>query len=247
MNEKFTVNALRNFKNYSKQCINNQKIEFNCKQGGKKHEKKKYPAFGTKCRNCEGRNHWAKMCRTLSKQKNMAARRVNAMEESRENSDIVYIGELKSVNELDAKETNCVWYEKIFVNKNAVMFKLDTGSQVNVIPKSELLKWDEKPVVRNCKIAVLDYSDNRVPILGVCYLNCETKRYRKTSEFLVTSLNSCSNLGLEACRELGLIQRLNMIYKSAIETPELIFKEFADVFTGTGGLKGIEISLFEIF
>ncbi|GFV60024.1 transposon Tf2-6 polyprotein [Trichonephila clavipes] len=76
----------------------------------------------------------------------MAARRVNAMEKNSENSDIIYIGELKSVNELDAKEINCVLYEKILVNKNAVMFKLDTGSQVNVIPKLELLKWDEKPV-----------------------------------------------------------------------------------------------------
>ncbi|GFQ88291.1 retrovirus-related Pol polyprotein from transposon 17.6 [Trichonephila clavata] len=45
------------------------------------------------------------------------------------------------------------------------MFKLDTGSQVNVIPKSELLKLEEKPAVRNDKTAVLDYSDNRVPIL----------------------------------------------------------------------------------
>ncbi|GFQ67082.1 retrovirus-related Pol polyprotein from transposon 17.6 [Trichonephila clavata] len=54
----------------------------------------------------------------------------------------------------------------MLVNKNAVMFKLDTGSQVNVIPNSELLKWEEKPTVRNCKTAVLDYSDNRVPILA---------------------------------------------------------------------------------
>ncbi|GFW20580.1 retrovirus-related Pol polyprotein from transposon 17.6 [Trichonephila clavipes] len=99
------------------------------------------------------------------------------MEENSENSDKIYIGELKSVNDLDAKETNCVWYGKVLVNKNAVMFKLDTGSQVNVIPKSELLKWDEKPVIRNCKITVLDYGDNRVPILGECYLNCETKRF----------------------------------------------------------------------
>ncbi|GFY67495.1 reverse transcriptase domain-containing protein [Trichonephila inaurata madagascariensis] len=99
MNEKLTVNALKNFKNYRKQIINNQKNELNCKQCGKKHEKKKCPAFGTKCRNCDGRNHWAKMCRTQSKQKNMAARRVNAMEENSENSDTIYIGELKSVNE----------------------------------------------------------------------------------------------------------------------------------------------------
>ncbi|GFY65716.1 hypothetical protein TNIN_436551 [Trichonephila inaurata madagascariensis] len=82
MNEKLTVNAFKNFKNYRKQSINNQKNEFNCKRCGKKYEKKKCPAFGTKCRNCDGRNHWAKMCRTQSKQKNMAARRVNAMEEN---------------------------------------------------------------------------------------------------------------------------------------------------------------------
>ncbi|GFY69013.1 uncharacterized protein TNIN_152411 [Trichonephila inaurata madagascariensis] len=86
-------------------------------------------------------------------------------------------------------------------------------------------------VVSECKTAERTVSDNRVPILGECYLNCETKRYRKTYKFLVTSLNSCPILGLEACRELGLIQRLNMIYKSPIETPELILKEFADVFT----------------
>ncbi|GFY48100.1 reverse transcriptase domain-containing protein [Trichonephila inaurata madagascariensis] len=220
MNEKLTVNALKNFKNYRKQCINNQKNEFNCKQCGKKHEKK-CPAFGTKYRNCDGRNHWAKMCRTQNKQKNMAARRVNAMEENSENSDTIYIGKLKSVNELDARESNCVWYEKILLDKNAVMLKLDTGSQVKVIPKSEVLKWDEKPVVRNCKIAVLDFSDNRVPILGEC------------------STSTVKLKGLEACRELGLIQRLNMIYKSPIETPELILKEFADVFTGTGRLKRI--------
>ncbi|GFT44596.1 reverse transcriptase domain-containing protein [Trichonephila clavipes] len=133
MNKKFALNALKNFKNYRKQLINNPKIEFKCKQCVKKHEKK-CPAFGTKCRNCERRNHWAKMCRTQSKQKNLAARRVNAMEENSENSDI-YIGELKSVNALDAKETNCVWYEKILVNKNDVMFKLDTGSQVNITSK----------------------------------------------------------------------------------------------------------------
>ncbi|GFQ71511.1 retrovirus-related Pol polyprotein from transposon 17.6 [Trichonephila clavata] len=166
MNEKLSVNSLKNFRNYRNQSKNNQKTEVNCKQCGKIHEKKKCPAYGTKCRNCDRRNHWAKTCRTQrNKQKNVAARRVNAIEENCENSETIYIEELKSVNELDTKETNCVWYEKIYVNKNPVMFKLDTGSQVNVIPKSELLKWEEKPAVRKCKTAVLDYSDNRVPIL----------------------------------------------------------------------------------
>ncbi|GFW20579.1 reverse transcriptase domain-containing protein [Trichonephila clavipes] len=42
MNEKLTLNALKNFKNYRKQCINNQKNEFNCKQCGKKHTRRRH-------------------------------------------------------------------------------------------------------------------------------------------------------------------------------------------------------------
>ncbi|GFR24084.1 reverse transcriptase domain-containing protein [Trichonephila clavata] len=61
MNEKLSVNTLKNFKNCRNQCKNNKKNEINCKQCGKIHEKK-YPAYGTKCRNCDGRNQWAKMC-----------------------------------------------------------------------------------------------------------------------------------------------------------------------------------------
>ncbi|GFX84657.1 hypothetical protein TNCV_724641 [Trichonephila clavipes] len=62
----------------------------------------------------------------------------------------------------------------------------------------------------------------------------EALQYSEAPEKTKTAL-----FRLEACRELGLIQRLNMIYKSPIETPELILKEFADVFTGTGRLKRI--------
>ncbi|GFS44971.1 reverse transcriptase domain-containing protein [Trichonephila inaurata madagascariensis] len=68
MNEKLSVNALKNFKNYQNKCINDQKNEVNCKQYGKIREKKCL-AFGTKCRNCDGRNHWAKMCKRRNKQK----------------------------------------------------------------------------------------------------------------------------------------------------------------------------------
>ncbi|GFY58652.1 hypothetical protein TNIN_205421 [Trichonephila inaurata madagascariensis] len=67
------------------------------------------PHMEKKCQNCDGRNRWAKMSRTQrNKQKNMAARRVNAIEENSENSGTIYTRELKSVNELDTKETNCV-------------------------------------------------------------------------------------------------------------------------------------------
>lgn len=48
---------------------------------------------------------------------------------------------MKSVNELkNMKEFSSAWLQKITGNENKVVFKLNSASQVNVIPKPELLK-----------------------------------------------------------------------------------------------------------
>ncbi|GFY57911.1 transposon Tf2-9 polyprotein [Trichonephila inaurata madagascariensis] len=59
---------------------------------------------------------------------------------------------------------------------------------------------------------------------------CRPQR-NKQKNMAARKVNAIEENGLEACRELGLIQRLNMIYKSPTETPGLILKDFADVFT----------------
>lgn len=250
MNEnKISIDALKNNRNHVKSArlmhkrAREQKKEFNCRYCGKTHEPKKCPAFGTICRNCEGKNHWAKVCKTKLHNRKQNTRRINAVERSTEDSDseIVYLGELKSVDTLDTEKVNSVWLQKITVNKNKVTFKLDTGAQVNIIPECEIIKWKNKPIIKKSKQPVLDYSDNVVPILGECILTCETEKFKKKFKFLVTTLASCPILGLQACKELGLIKRLNQIKElnscSSTETPEQVINEFADVFTGIGRLK----------
>lgn len=243
MNEnKLSVDAIKKIKSRNTISRNNQnssqKKEIDCTYCGKHHAIKKCPAYGSKCRKCDGKNHWAKMCKTKVN-KHRDGQRIHAIEE--ENQDIVYIGELKSINELERENSSSVWLQNITVNNYDVMFKLDTGSQVNVIPKNEILKWSVKPVVTKCKVPVLDYSDNVVPILGKCNLMCITKKCKLTLEFLVTSLDSCPILGLEACKKLNLIQRLNLMNKNikVSETAEDILEEFSDVFSGSGKLKRI--------
>jgi len=45
-------------------------------------------------------------------------------------------------------ESETEWYQEIVVNNtNRVKFKLDSGAQINVIPKLELEKWKQKPIV----------------------------------------------------------------------------------------------------
>lgn len=219
-----------------------------CNHCGRKHEPRKCPAYGTVCRKCDGKNHWAKVCRSKVHKPN--TRRVSALERQDEDSDTdsVYLGELKTVDSLDT-EKSTVWLQKILVNNNEILFKLDTGAQVNILPKSELTKWSNKPVIKKCKQPVLDYSDNEVPILGECLVSCETDKIKKKVKFLITTLDACPILGLQACQCLGLIKRLNQVKaenKCHQETPEMVINEFPDVFTGMGRLnRTVKIKLKE--
>ncbi|GFY73822.1 hypothetical protein TNIN_489611 [Trichonephila inaurata madagascariensis] len=101
------------------------------------------------------------------------------------------------------------------------MFKLETGSQVNVIPKSKLLKWDKKRAVRNCKTAVLDYSDNIVPILGI---KPDPKKIRAIEEF---STPNCKKdlqrfLGMILCESgLNTERDFQLVKQAIMESPWL--------------------------
>lgn len=67
-----------------------------------------------------------------------------------------------------------MWLQIFKVNGNDVTFKVDTGVQVNIIPKREILKFIEKPMLQICKLSVLDYCDNVVAIIGEYFLSCKT-------------------------------------------------------------------------
>lgn len=106
------------------------------------------------------------MCRTKQfKQKITVVQKVNAIEKA-DNSNFVYIREMQRVNQLDMKASDSAWLQNFTMNKNEVVFKLDSGSQVTAIPKSELLKLYEKPIVRKSNSDVLHYGGNIIPILG---------------------------------------------------------------------------------
>lgn len=83
-----------------------------------------------------------------------------------------YLGELKFKNQLEGKKSNPVWLQILKVNGNDVTF--DTGVQVNIIPKREILKFIEKPMLKKCKLSLLDYSDNVVAIIGEYFLSFKT-------------------------------------------------------------------------
>ena len=71
---------------------------------------------------------------------------MSALEQTSDSdTEIVYLSELRYVDKVQNEKLSSSWLQNI--NGNNVLFKLDTGAQVNIIPKSEILKWNKKPMV----------------------------------------------------------------------------------------------------
>ena len=108
-------------------------IVVNCSFCGKTHDRGKYPAWGRKCRVCQGLNHFAAKCRKLK-----ARRDVKTVE-----TEQYSVGSLKDdsatqhlVNCVNRRQTE-PGYILLGIESNRVKFECDTGSQCNILPLSD--------------------------------------------------------------------------------------------------------------
>ncbi|XP_045534999.1 uncharacterized protein LOC123721191 [Papilio machaon] len=123
------------------------------------------------------------------------------------------------------------WYEYLILNCNGnrELFKLDTGSDLNVISIDTFKRL-------GCDFAIL-YSDNTraqsfcgnyLTVVGACDLSWTYKSRTYNLHFIVTKHNCQSVLGKNACEELGMIRRIHTIDITSYD----------DLFKGLGKLPG---------
>ena len=97
-----------------------------CDRCGNFHTKQQAcAALGAECRKCGRRNHFAKVCRTRVTQ---PLYNYSIQMEMPDNDDL-FIGALRESH--DVKD----WSVTIPMNRQRIMFKIDTGAQCNVIPQ----------------------------------------------------------------------------------------------------------------
>lgn len=73
------------------------------------------------------------------------------------------------------------------------------------ISKNELIKTDVK---------LTSYTKNVLPVIGKIYLNCNYKERNCMLDFFVIDSDTNSLLGLNACKKLNLVQKIDSIDKS---------------------------------
>ena len=107
------------------------------------------------------------------------------------------------------KLNNSVW---------ETLFKIDTGTEANVIPKSIFDRLKPKPQLNKTSQILVAYGGTRIPIAGVCSLNCRHKGIinRKYS-FFVVDTQSNPILGYQASVEMGFVKVASSISSLSIK------------------------------
>lgn len=192
------------------------KGQIDCKFCGFSHDVKKCPSYGAKCTNCGKENHFAATC-YVKKVREIRAQRCDDDEEYVRLDEIS--GSLKDA-----------WYQKIRVQDNTIRMKLDTGAEVNVLPLYYVRQM-KKVTLQKCDQRIQAYGGTSLHPVGVVDLVCMHKNDISMQKFVVIDTNSVPILGLKACIELNLVQRVEAV---EIGSKDRFIRENKDIFQGLG-------------
>lgn len=221
--------------NYKQGSGNHTNNKDNCTRCGTTHQREKCPAYGFACHNCGKQNHYASMC-TIKRKQDFRPR-VHAVERE-ENSEDEYAFGINSLSlQIDSVQSEKEqWLEDISVKNTIIRFKLDPGSEVNLLPHSDFLRISKRPELTKSTSKITSYSKNEIIHQGTCKLFCKAKNASGMFNFYVAKDVSPPILGLRACVALGLVKRLHTMNAKS-ETAESIIKEYSDIFEGMGKLE----------
>ena len=150
----------------------------NC--GGQAHAKRSdCPAKGSTCHACKKKNHYASVCRSKN------VNEIDASEaEGNESSDTdFYIDAIHSEAQGDEA------FATLMCEKKPVRLKLDTGAQVNILPKTVFDKLGKHQIKPN-KARLHSYGGKKLNTLGVCELHCLYKDIERTIQFHICDVNA---------------------------------------------------------
>ena len=226
----------------------------NWKFCGRGHNRGNCPAYGKLCNDCGVPNHFAQCCPKKQRRSNPQqacnrpicemTRHPDLREDEWENSvsaiTVESLGEEKDVNETTLHSNNAEdevleWSVILESNGTNINYKLDTGSQVNILPKKEYTKLIHKPKLHPAKVKLTAYNGTDIPVVGKCIVTLKNGYQEYKVLFIVAEMDSVPLLGLNTCKKLNLINRVMTVdceYSSLIN-------EYSDCFGEIGSLSKV--------
>jgi len=208
-----------------------------CFRCGRERHKTVYdcPAMGQMCNKCAKMNHFAKMCKSDTKNIHCVDD-ADASRDSRDPSEFyVYtVGDFTSQNNAVVKLT--------FGHQNqnkSIDAKIDTGSQVNILPSHLFERLELHDPLLPPDIKLTSYTGDQLSIQGKINLRCAYQNKHTRAEFYVVKQpHAPALLNLQTASDLGLIKLTFAVDKQTPLDKSNIMTEFPDVFQGIGTFAG---------
>lgn len=200
------------------------------------------PAKGQTCRKCGKMNHYQRVCRSKT------VHDVENEQCEEENSDFYVDTVNRSFSHYDqAFATLHVGPKKI-----PIRFKIDTGSQVNILPLTKFHELNIQHPLAPPDSQLSSYTGDPLNVKGTLRLSCSHKDKHMDILFYIVETSKTPLLSLKTSLDLNLIQLIYSVDSPACQnadmhdafTKEKVLQEFQDLFKGVGLLSGdVELHL----
>ena len=166
------------------------------------HNREKCPAIDAICRKCKWRGHYEACCRNT--------KAIGVVCEENE-EDAFFLGEIISDDDSNP------WQTVIELNQSEVMFKIDTGADVTVIPEKIFQQLEKRPELIGSRKVLYGPGHNILKLLGT-FTGSIQKGDKITEEdvFVIQGAHQAL-LGRPAIQALNLVLKVDSIEVASVE------------------------------
>ena len=180
------------------------------------------------------KGHFSKCYIKTRKQINQIEQENETESDESETYDNFFIGAIKNEDMISFDENNDQeWTIDLTVNKTLINFKIDSGTEANIIPLCEYRNIRNRPKLHKPRVKLTAYNGTNIPVEGSCILYVENNNKCYPILFIVADIDSQPIIALKTSKQLNLIQRIMKIEKE--EIPNYINK-YDDCFGNIGCL-----------
>ena len=221
----------------NKQNEKKAKIQ-NCKFCSYSHDRGSCPAFPVTCNSCGKKGHYSK-CYQNRKDISHITTNTNLSEADSDLSETenIFCGAISVDNEENENASvEEIWEMELSSNGTLVNYKIDSGSQANILPYHQFKKLAKRPKLNQTKVSLLAYNSTDIPIKGSCIVNIKHNNRNIPALFIVADINSPPILGLKTSSNLKRIKRINMVdkMKKGVKNIPEYLKEYGECFGDLG-------------
>lgn len=217
------------------------------KCGGLHGSKKTCPALGKTCYRCKRQNHFTTVCRAspgisgggddkAPPARTKACQQVGLIQEEAavDYYHSKHVSSVCKVCNVGVNNGDRFWFAKISINGHTVNFKLDSGSEVDILPLRYATETGLDKVLVPSSIRLEAYGGFSIKPIGEAFALIKHNQVAKKVSFVIIDNNNATPiLSLKTCVALGLIKRVSEVLP-ALRTREDYFNYFKDSFEVVG-------------